>query len=68
MSGQREPFWAVLKLLENSNMKFKLANTYTIQCMVQGVSLKSERKYEEEENIQFHENIRIRRFRVRVGI
>ena len=31
--------------LENTplNMKFKQANTYTIQCMEQGISLKSER-------------------------
>ena len=43
VSGQSQLFWAVLKLLKNSNMKFKLANTYTIQCMGQAISLKSER-------------------------
>ena len=26
-----------------TSLKFKLANTYTIQCMGQGISLKSER-------------------------
>ena len=41
VSGQSEPFWAVLKLLSNSNMKSKQVNTYTIQCMLQGLSLKS---------------------------
>ena len=28
VSGQSWSFWTVLKLLKNSNMKFKLANTY----------------------------------------
>ena len=41
---QSRSFWAALKLLLNSNMKFKLANTHTIQSMGQGISLKSERK------------------------
>ena len=44
MSGQSGPFSEVLKLLENSNMKFKQAKTHTIQCMGQDISLKSERK------------------------
>ena len=43
VSEQSGPFWAVLKLLWNSNMKFKQANPYTIQCTGQGISLKSER-------------------------
>ena len=28
MSGQSGPVWALLKLLQNSNMKFEYANTY----------------------------------------
>ena len=42
---QRGPFWALLfkNALKISNMKFRHANTYRIQCMWQGISLKSER-------------------------
>jgi hypothetical protein len=36
VSRQSRPFWAALILLQNSNMKFKKANTHTIQCMEQG--------------------------------
>ena len=43
VSGQSRQFWAVLKLLSNSKMKFIQATTNTIQCMWLGISLKSER-------------------------
>ena len=35
---------AVVKLIENSIMKFEQANTYTIQWKAKGISLKSEKK------------------------
>ena len=45
VSGQSGPFWAVLKMLYNSNrLTHILVLTYTIQCTGQDISLKSARK------------------------
>ena len=39
MSGQSRPFWAVLKLLKNSNMKFELSITLYNSIYVAGYKL-----------------------------